>query len=91
VAIDLRAGPLFSMTYEVFYFFGVAIDFCVGLGCGCGHRQTIDQKNATRSPWFVARESLSNRPASRGFVVHIAHKTEVNINTGLLYHNSNAK
>jgi hypothetical protein len=27
VAIDLVAGPLFSMTYEVFYFSGVAIDF----------------------------------------------------------------
>jgi hypothetical protein len=27
VAIDWWAGPLFSMTYGVFYFFGVAIDF----------------------------------------------------------------
>ena len=25
--IDLGAGPLFSITYEVFYFSGVAIDF----------------------------------------------------------------
>ena len=40
VAIDLVAGPLFSMTYEVFYFSGVAIDFhepCDGYrGSCCG-------------------------------------------------------
>ena len=34
--IDLYAGPLFSMTYGWFYFSGFPIDFCAGLGCGCG-------------------------------------------------------
>jgi hypothetical protein len=46
VAIDLGCGPLFSITYEVFYFSGVAIDF----GGKCERRAKIGWKFCRERP-----------------------------------------
>jgi hypothetical protein len=42
--IDLGAGPLFSMTYEVFYFSGFPIDF----GGNRARKDTIQEKSCCK-------------------------------------------
>jgi hypothetical protein len=85
VAIDLGAGPLFSMTYEVFYFSGVAIDFFEGCEIKAKCWEGVDgakRKTAIRGPCFAIGEISaamhSVPPSGFGFLVHVPSTVCIN-------------
>jgi hypothetical protein len=83
--IDLGAGPLFSMTYEVFYFPGFPIDFFEVWETKAKWREVVEGmkcKIAIRGPCFAIREISTAvrrvRPSGFGFLVHVLSAVCVN-------------
>ena len=76
--IDLGAGPLFSMTYEVFYFSGVAIDFLEVCDTQAKWWEVVEGMKCK----FAIREltSAARRvpPSGFGFLVHVLSTVSIN-------------